>query len=127
MHELPVTQSVLEIALRYGHAQGAQRITALYLVVGDLSSIIDDSVQFYWDIISRDTIAEGAQLHFDRIPTRMLCLNCNQSYLPDRGTLACPNCQSTDVQVSAGDEFRLDSIEIEVEPAAHAAEPVTAD
>ncbi|MCB9457970.1 MAG: hydrogenase maturation nickel metallochaperone HypA, partial [Anaerolineaceae bacterium] len=56
MHELSVTQSILEIALRYGNQNGAKHITHLYLVIGDLSSIVDDSVQFYWDIISRGTM-----------------------------------------------------------------------
>lgn len=117
MHELSVTQSVLEIALRSaeqqnGLQQGA-RITDLYLVIGDLSSIVDDSVQFYWDIISQGTIAEGAQLHFERIPTRMQCGACGHSYPPTAETLACPACNSTQVQVIAGDEFRLDAIEIE--------------
>ncbi len=115
MHELPVTQSILEIALRYGSQNGAKRISHLYLVIGDLSSIIDDSVQFYWDIISRGTIAEGAVLHFERIPTRMVCFECGHSYLPERGTLACPQCSSTRVQVAAGDEFRLDALDIEMD------------
>ncbi len=115
MHELSVTQSILEIALRYGNQNSAERITHLYLVIGDLSSIIDDSIQFYWDIISRGTIAEGATLHFQRVPTRMVCFECNHTYLPERGTLACPNCNSIRVQVSAGDEFRLDALDIETD------------
>ena len=113
MHELPVTQSILEIALRYGDQNGAKCITHLYLVIGDLSSIIDDSVQFYWDIISQGTIAEGATLHFERVPTRMVCFECGHTYFPEPGTLACPNCNSARVQVVAGDEFRLDALDIE--------------
>ncbi|NWG16047.1 MAG: hydrogenase maturation nickel metallochaperone HypA [Chloroflexi bacterium] len=115
MHELPVTQSILEIALRYAGEKDARRITHLYLVIGDLSSILDDSVQFYWDIISRGTIAEGAVLHFQRVPTRMVCFECGSTYLPERGTLACPVCNSALVQVAAGDEFRLDAIDIETD------------
>ncbi|MCJ7724498.1 MAG: hydrogenase maturation nickel metallochaperone HypA, partial [Anaerolineales bacterium] len=67
MHELSVTQSVLEIALRHARQNNARRITDLYLVIGELASIVDDSVQFYWDMISKDTIAEGARLHFKRL------------------------------------------------------------
>lgn len=115
MHELSVTQNILEIALHYAHQQDAQRITRLYLVIGDLSSIIDESVQFYWDIISRDTIAEGAALHFERIPARMVCSECAYTYSPEPGTLACPVCYSPNVQLIAGDEFRLEAIDIEAE------------
>ncbi len=119
MHELSVTENVLKIALHYAEGEGATRITDLYLLIGQLSSIVDDSVQFYWDIISRDTIAEGATLHFERIPMQMLCLDCAQTYHPHPGTLACPHCGSTHVQVAGGDEFRLESIGIECDtPAA---------
>lgn len=113
MHELSVTQSVLELALRHAEQHGAARVTHVYLVIGDLSSIIDDSVQFYWDIISRGTLAEGALLHFDRRRTRMVCADCGAEYEPEKGTLACPNCAGTQVQVIAGEEFRLDAIDIE--------------
>ncbi len=115
MHELPVAESVLKIALRYAEHEKATRITDLYLVIGQLSSIVDDSVQFYWDIISRDTIAERAVLHFERVPMQMLCLDCARAYHPQPGTLACPHCGSSQVQVTGGDEFRLESIGIERE------------
>lgn len=115
MHELPIARSVLEIAVRHAEKENATRITDLYLVIGDLSSIVDESIQFYWDIISKDTIAHGATLHFERIPTKMVCFECGQTYYPERGTLSCPHCQSTLVQVAGGDEFRLESIEVETE------------
>lgn len=113
MHELAITQNVLDIALRYGEQENATRITDLYLLIGQLSSIVDESVQFYWDIISRDTIAEGATLHFERTPMQMMCFDCAQTYHPDPGTLACPVCGGEHVQVAGGDEFRLESINIE--------------
>lgn len=113
MHELAITQNLLDIALRYAQRENASVITDLYLVIGDLSSIVDESVQFYWDIISRDTIAEGATLHFERIPMQMICFDCGATYQPEPGTLVCAQCGSTQVQVAGGDEFRLDSINIE--------------
>jgi len=114
MHELAITQSILEIALRNGTRANATLITDIYLVIGELSSIIDNSVQFYWDIISEGTLAEGAQLHFKRIPARLQCLECNSIYSLERGELvSCPNCDSTQVKVVAGNEFQMESIEIE--------------
>jgi hydrogenase nickel incorporation protein HypA/HybF len=112
MHELPVTQSILEIALRHAKQAEAKRITDIHLVIGQLSSIVDDSVQFYWEIIAKGTIAEYATLHFERIPARMLCLECNQEYSPGE-ELACPNCQGMHVKVIAGEEFRMDAIDVD--------------
>ena len=112
MHELSVTESILEIALRHAQETKAKRITDLYLVIGQLSSIVDDSVQFYWDIISQDTPAQGAKLHFKRIPARLTCLECGHEYSPG-DDLACPACHSSHVRVMAGDEFRLDAMDVD--------------
>ncbi|HID50673.1 MAG TPA: hydrogenase maturation nickel metallochaperone HypA [Anaerolineae bacterium] len=114
MHELPVTQSILEIATRYAAEANARRVTDLYLVIGQLSSIVDDSIQFYWDIISRDTVCAGARLHFERIPATLLCLDCGHTYTLDGELTLCPQCASSRVQVTSGEEFRLDSIEVEI-------------
>jgi len=117
MHELPVTQSILEISLRHAQRAGAKRITDLYLRIGQLSYVVDDSVQFYWDLIAKDTIAEGARLHFQRVPAEFLCLDCDQRYAPDGENLACPRCGSTHVKLATGDEFSLESIDVETSDA----------
>ncbi len=116
MHELAVTESILEIALRHASQQNARRITDLFIVMGAWSSTVDDSVQFYWEMISEGTLAQGAQLHFRRIPTRLECKSCGHSYQPDGRQLQCPNCQSLQVKVKTGEEFYLEAIEVETEP-----------
>jgi len=113
MHELSVTESLLEIAQRHAAQAGARRVTDLYLVIGRLASIVDDSVQFYWDNISQGTICEGAQLHFDRRPAKLLCLTCGENYLLDDDLAPCPKCGSDRVKVISGTEFQLDSIGVE--------------
>ena len=110
MHELAVTQSTLDLALKYA---GGRRITAIYLVVGELSSIVDDSVQFYWDFISRETLAEGAVLRFERIPARFRCRDCGESYLLRESELVCPSCGSQRVELACGDEFYLSAIDVD--------------
>ena len=113
MHEMAVTQSILDIAVQHAERNGAARVTALNLVIGQLSSIVDDSVQFYWDMISKDTVCQGAVLNFERIPAQMTCLDCGHTYTLSRGLEACPECVGFRVRVVSGDEFRLESIEVE--------------
>ncbi len=109
---MAVTESILTIALDHAEKAGATRVTDLHLVIGQLSSIVDDSVQFYWDIISKETICEGATLHFERIPAQMKCHDCDEIYTIHNGLEGCPSCAGFHVRVHAGDEFRLDSIEV---------------
>ena len=113
MHELRITESLLEIALRHARNANASKITDLYLVIGQLSSVVDDSVQFYWDIIAKDTPAEGAPLHFKRTPTEILCLDCNHQYKPADNNMACPKCESITVKIITGEEFFLEAINVE--------------
>ncbi len=114
MHELPVTQSILNIVVRHAEQAGAARITDIRLVIGQLSSIVDDSVQFYWDMIAAGTIAEGARLHFQRVPAQMQCQACGAAFaLAASADFACPQCGSSDVRVTGGEEFYVESIDVE--------------
>jgi hydrogenase nickel incorporation protein HypA/HybF len=113
MHELSVTQNILEIALRHAQDSDAKRILSLNIVIGQLATIVDDSVQFYWDLIAEGTIAEGAKLIFFRPPTELLCQACGRQYTPGPDDFYCPKCQSANVKIISGKEFYLESIEVE--------------
>lgn len=113
MHELSVTESILNIAVRHARENGALKVTALHLVIGRFASIVDDSVQFYWDIISQDTLCAGSQLHFERIPGKLKCMVCGHEFILDDDLCPCPACGSPQARVISGDQFYLDSIEIE--------------
>lgn len=113
MHELPVTQSILEIVLRHAAQAGAKRVTQIDLVIGDFSSIVDDSVQFYFDFLSQDTIAQGARLAFERVPAQLRCWDCQTTFSPNGLDYLCPACGSPRVEVIAGREFEVRSIEVE--------------
>ena len=113
MHELSVTESLLKIALQHAETADAKRVTDLYIVMGELSSMIDDSIQFYWEIIARDTIAEQATLHFRRVAAELQCLNCLEKYHPTDRELVCPNCSAIGSRIVAGEEFMLESIDVE--------------
>lgn len=115
MHELAVTQSILDLALKNANQAHAIQVTDIYLVIGKLSSIVDDSVQFYWELIAKDTICEKAQLHFDRIPAELECKACGTKYLLEGDLIPCPSCSSNEIKVLTGNEFRLESIEITIE------------
>jgi len=62
---------VPDIALEKAREAQASRITGINLVIGKISSIVDDCVQFYFDFLSRDSIASGAVLSFTRIPMQV--------------------------------------------------------
>jgi hydrogenase nickel incorporation protein HypA/HybF len=114
MHELPVTQSILSIVLEAAEEHNARRISSINLVIGELSSIVDDSVQFYFDFLSKGTIAEGATLNFQREPALVICQDCGRQFEASAPLNPfCPACNSVRLQVTGGREFFIDSIEVD--------------
>ncbi len=113
MHELYATQAILEKAVKKADEQNAKRITNLYLVVGEVSSYSDESVQFYWDEICKGTIAENATLHFRHVPAEMQCMACFTKYKPEDGEIVCPNCGGLGAKIIAGEEFFMEALDVE--------------
>jgi hydrogenase nickel incorporation protein HypA/HybF len=113
MHELAVTESVVNIVNRHAREADARRVLRIHLVVGELSSIVDDSVQFYFDYLSQDPLAEGAELVFERLPVTLQCGACGHQWQPPTADWTCPECSVAQAHIVAGREFYVDSIEVE--------------
>ncbi len=113
MHELAVTESLLNIASDYAIKNNAIRVISLNIITGKLSNIIGDSVQFYWDIISENTICEKSVLVINKIPAKFICQACESEFEINGELIPCPICSSMNLSMIQGDEFLLNSIEIE--------------
>ena len=113
MHELSITQGILSIALEQAEAAQASKIIRINLTIGELSGIVDDCVQFYFELLSRDTIAAEASLAFYQPPTRLRCRNCDTTFSPDDLDWACPNCREQKIEIVSGRECFIDSIEVD--------------
>ncbi len=113
MHELGVTQNILQIALEHAEKAGAKKIRSINLVMGGLAGIVEESVRFYFDFVSRKTIAEGTQLVFKKVPVRFRCRDCGKEFEFPGEDWACPACQSPGPEILTGREFFMESIEVE--------------
>ncbi len=113
MHELYGTQAILDKALEKAQEAHAQRITNIYLVVGEISTYSPDSVQFYWDQISKNTAAESARVHYRFVESEFQCMACFTKYHPKDGEIVCPNCGSSGAKILAGEEFYMEALDVE--------------
>jgi hydrogenase nickel incorporation protein HypA/HybF len=114
MHELSVTQSILEIALDYAARGQATQVVEIQLQIGEVSDFDDEWFQRYFDFVSKGTIAEGAKLRISRVPARMECDRCSFIFPLDKATwnTQCPSCQSKETHLLSGREFRVESLEV---------------
>lgn len=108
-----MTQSILDIVTRHAEQADAERVARINLVIGELSSIVDDSVQFYFDFLSRDTVSARAELAFRRVPVRIRCQACDREWHPESADWTCPECGQSQTRIVAGREFFVESIEVE--------------
>jgi hydrogenase nickel incorporation protein HypA/HybF len=58
-------------------------------------------------------VCAGARLHFERLPAKLLCLNCGEIYTLSQDLIPCPKCNSDQVKILSGTEFHLESIGVE--------------
>ena len=114
MHELSITQSILEIALDYATKNQAAKIVEIHLQIGEITDFDDEWIQRYFDFVGKGTIAEGAKLRLTRIPARLQCQRCQMIFPLNRSTWdsQCPECRSKESQLISGREFRVESLEV---------------
>lgn len=110
MHELSITQNIVDIALK---TAGDRRITAITIVLGDLSGVVEESVRFCFGAVAGNTRAEGAALTFHRLPAVMQCAQCESVFGLTEDEWACPRCGGIGGRVVQGRECYIDSIEVE--------------
>jgi len=113
VHEFGVTENIISIALAKAKEVQANKITVINVVAGELSSFAPDCIQFYFDFLSKDSIAQEAVLHFEVLPARLRCRDCSSVFHPRDSLWTCPECQGSSVEIIGGRELYVQSMEIE--------------
>ncbi|HEX7364838.1 MAG TPA: hydrogenase maturation nickel metallochaperone HypA [Dehalococcoidia bacterium] len=113
MHELSITQSIMDIVLDQAKAANAKKVTRINLVIGEMSGVVSDCVQFYFDFLKKGNVAEEATLDFKLVPVELKCRDCQTVFNPNGSAWVCPNCHGTGLEVTKGQESYVDSIEVE--------------
>ena len=110
MHELSLTQSVVEICEQNA---GGRRVLSVTLELGELSGIVPDSVEFCFEACTKGTLLEGAQLIITRVAPKGLCRECGNEFPVSAYYDSCPNCGGFTVELMRGEEMRVKELEVE--------------
>ena len=79
MHEMSLTESVVEIALEEARKAGASRVTRIRLEVGRLSAVVPEAMEFCFVAVASGTAAEGAELKIERVAGAGWCVDCGKT------------------------------------------------
>lgn len=113
MHELSIGSAVVDTAVR--HAEG-RRVTAVWVRVGRLRQVVPEALSFYFGVISRGTLCEGARLEQSGVRAWLRCRACAREWEVEVPAFRCPACDGAAVDVLSGEELEVESIEVEVAP-----------
>lgn len=115
MHELSICSSIVGIAAR--HAAG-RPVSVINVRVGQLRQIVPDTLVYCWSLVSEGTPLAGSRIEVESVPARIRCRGCGRTAdIGDVPSFACGGCGSADVQIVAGEEFLITSLELAQEEA----------
>ena len=114
MHEMSIVQSMMEIILQQAEIHNARKIVKINLEFGFLTAVVPESIEFAFEILAKDGIAEGAELNVKIIPIKVRCMECLKEKVIEKYDPLCPFCSSASLQIVEGrDEMRIASLEVD--------------
>ena len=112
MHELSLSSAIVNTATK--HARG-RRVVVVNLRVGRLRQVIPETLEFYFEFVARGSPCEGAALLQEVIDPRLRCTECELEWAIEIPAFRCPTCGGSAVEIAQGNEFEVESIEVESE------------
>lgn len=114
MHELSIAQSLLEIVMEEGRKHSLEQVKVIRLQVGELAAVVPDSLTFCFEMVSRDTLAEGARLEIETVPVVARCSRCDILFEVENHLFSCPQCGEPTLELVSGRDLAVMSIEGEL-------------
>ncbi len=113
MHEMALAEEVLQIVQDTARREGLRRVHALWLEIGQLSSVEPEALRFCFDAVARDSIAAGARLEIVAAPGKAWCEACAEHVALAALGEACPRCGGYRLRVTGGTQMRVRELEAE--------------
>jgi hydrogenase nickel incorporation protein HypA/HybF len=110
MHELSLSGAIVNTVVK--HADG-RPVSVVSLRVGHLRQVVPDTLDFYFGFVAEGTVCEGARLEQEIVPARLECRDCGHGWELDLPVFRCPPCGTGNVEIISGNEFEVESIEVE--------------
>ena len=113
MHEMSLTEGVLQILQDNAKNKGFERVKTVWLEIGALSGVEIEAMRFCFDAVMQGTLADGAKLEIIQAPGEAWCMPCGKSVRVSERFEPCPECGSFQLQITGGDQMQVKELEVE--------------
>ena len=112
MHEMALTESLVEMIEEEGRKQGFVRVKRVRIEIGALGHVEPQAMAFCFTAVTRGTIVEDAALDIAVTPGQGWCFACETTTPLSERFGACAHCGGRQVQMTGGDELRVKELEV---------------
>ena len=113
MHEMSIAEGILDIALDYAKQNDATAIHEVGLILGEMAGVEMESLAFSWNLITKGTPAEGAELKVRHTPLVGRCSKCGKEFHIEHYNFWCPECKDGVLQTISGREMQVEYLEVD--------------
>ena len=113
MHELALTQGIIDIVNAEAKKQGFERVLEISLAVGEYSGIVPECIREFFPLAAKGSPAEGAEIEIKTVSASFTCPDCGYTGGVDRREACCPSCGGTAIKMTSGREFYVESLKVE--------------
>ncbi|MFH1613279.1 MAG: hydrogenase maturation nickel metallochaperone HypA [bacterium] len=114
MHEFSIVKSLINILNKKCKKEKISEIKKINLKIGILKTIMPESLNFAFEILSKKTKYENTKLIIKIIPVKMKCNECKNNITFNNTFnihFLCKKCGSTNLNLLCGNELLIDSVE----------------
>ena len=115
MHELSLTENILEIVRDNISSNGGGKLKSVRVRIGELAGVVPESLDLCFTALTKGTDMEDAKLEIEHTGIVAHCRQCGVDSKVDGLTFKCPACGSGDIKVISGNELQVVEIEVEDE------------
>jgi len=113
MHEMSIAQSILEIVDETLAKQNNGKLQEVVVQIGELVAVVPDSLEFCYEALVKDTKYESSKIIINVLPIKANCKKCDNRFEIKNMLFICPQCESTNIQVTQGQELKISHLEVE--------------
>lgn len=120
MHELSMADAIVKTVIEAAEKNEAIEVLEVTVELGQMTLLNPEQLKFMLEVLSEDTIVNGAKFNMKEIPIEIECFSCGfkgkantdelDHYVP---VINCPECDERNLNITAGRECNVKNIKIE--------------